>query len=238
MKKLMSLLLLSLALCSCSFGLTEQEKAKMLTYDITSENYDLFFDVQHKSVYNKTVIAPNFNKHLLYENVVFSFKHDYTLYSSATGTYEYSVNVDETGNGQIRNIDTSSAVKSDKFELASVEGKVSFKDDYTTFKKIEKVKRDSLHQEHIGAYYSAGKSPYIIRFKADLNFDETADTDAFYLIESVEVKFTAIVNNATKNFEYVLYPNLYGIAEIPTDDYLTSISNFTFKYTNGYYLAY
>ena len=59
------------------------------------------------------------------------------------------------------------------------------------------------------------------------------------MIESVNVKFTATVNNSIKNLEYDIHPNLYGIAEIPIDDEISSVlSNQSFKYTNAYYLAY
>lgn len=240
MKRIIPLLLLGIALCSCSGAPTEQEKKEKLSYNLTAENYELFFKVEHDRPNDKTKITPNYNKHINYNNVVFNFKNSYSITSSKTGTYNYSVNIDDTGNGQAKNIDTTSYTTSENFEFISVEGTVSFKNDYATFQQLEKTKRDAYHKEDIGVYYNLyGSTTYVIRFKADLNVSQTADTDAFYLIESVKVKFTATVNNATKNFEYDLHPDFFGIAEIPTDDQFSGgISNTSFKYTNAYYLAY
>ena len=240
MKKLLPLLVLSAVLCSCSGGLNEQEKKEKLNYKITSENYGLFFKVEHSLPNKKTTITPLYNKHISYKNVVFNFKTDYSITSSRTVTYNYSVTIDETGNGQASNIDTTSYTTSTDYQFVSVEGTVSFNEDYTTFDQIEKVKRDSLHKEDVGVYYNfSGSTQYKIVFKADLNVSETSDTDAFYLIESVKVKFKATVNNVAKEFEYVFYPNFYGIAEIPVEEKFDSLlENRSYSYTNGYYLAY
>ena len=239
MKKLIIFFFLGALLCSCSSELNEQNKQRMLTYNITSENYELFFNVEHNRTYKKTIVTPMFNKHINYESVIFNFKNSYSIMTSKTGTYNYSVNVDDTGNGETKNIDTNSSLTSSDCELISAGGIVSFKNDYTTYEKIEKIKRDAFHKESFGAYFNTyGKTSYALIFKADLNFSKTADTDAFYLIESVHVKFTATVNNSTKDFEYDLHPNFFGVAEIPTNDDFSNITNTSFTYTNGYYLAY
>ena len=171
-----------------------------------------------------------------------TFKDCHSLESLTIYGYNYSVNVDETGNGQASNIDITSYTTSTDYQFVSVEGVVSFNDDYTTFETIEKFNKNRNRKEDIGVYYNllgSTKSRYVIKFKVDSNVSETADTDAFFLIESVKVKFTATVNNSTKDFEYDLKPNFFGIAEIPTDDeFSSSITNTSFKYTNGYYLGY
>ena len=242
MKKLL-LLLTAFVLCSCSNqALTPEAQKEKLTYNLTAENYEKFFKVDHSLPNKKTTVSPLYNRHISYNNVVFNFKTDYSVTSSRTGTYNYSVNVDETGNGQASNIDITSYTTSTDYQFVSVEGVVSFNDDYTTFETIEKFNKNRNRKEDIGVYYNllgSTKSRYVIKFKVDSNVSETADTDAFFLIESVKVKFTATVNNSTKDFEYDLKPNFFGIAEIPTDDeFSSSITNTSFKYTNGYYLGY
>ena len=91
MKKSFGLAITSVLLFSCSGALTEQEKTKMFTHTLTPDNYETFFSIEHNSSYRKTIITPRFNKHLDYNNVVFSFKAD---------SYEYKVKIDETGNGE------------------------------------------------------------------------------------------------------------------------------------------
>ena len=241
MRKIIVLLLSCIALCSCSDS-QAKEKKEMLTYKITVENYSNFFNVNPYDAMYKVTVSPCFNKHLIYDNVVFNFK---TTYSEPTGagqskegTYDFSITLDETGNGQGVRYKGGSAT-STRVELVSVSGSASFKEDYTFFEQIDKVKRDSYHKEDIGVYYSlTSGSRYVLRFKSDLNFDNTPNTDAFYLIKSVNVKFTATVNNVSKSFEYNMHPNFCGVAEIPVEDNYNNISNFSFKYINGYYLTY
>lgn len=238
MKRLSALFLLSVVLCSCSDVLTEQEKKEKLVYTLTPENYGLFFKVEHDRPNQKTKITPNYNKHINYQNVVFAFKNNYTIMSSKMGTYDFSINVDETGNGQASNIDITSYTTSTDYQFVSVEGVVSFDDNYTTFEEIGKTKKP-FQKESIGVYYDFyGSTRYYLEFKVDSSVTETPDTDAFYLIESVKVKFTAMVNNSTKECEFDLRPSFCGVAQIPTDDEYKNITNKTYSYTNAFYVAY
>ena len=242
MKKLFALFLSCLAICSCSNGITEQKKKEMLNYNVTTENYAKFFKVSPYEGMYKVIISPYFNKHLTYENVVFNFRSTYSISTGAgqyqEETYDFSITVDKTGNGQGVRYKGGSA-SSIRVAILSVTGTASFKEDYTSFQQLNKVKRDLLHKEDIGVYFSlSSASSYTLRFKTDLNFSDSADTDAFYVIGSVKVKFTATVNNASKNFEYDMHPNFCGIAEIPIEENYSNIKDFSFKYTDAYYLVY
>ena len=230
MKKSFGLILTSVLLCSCSGTLTENEKHELFTNNLTCDNYETFFNVEHNSSFRKTIITPRFNKHFNYENVAFSYK---------TESYAYTVKIDETGKGEEKDTDKSytSALKHD---LVSVTGIVSFKDDYTSFQRIETMNRDPLHKEQLSVVYSfSGNTKYALSYRTDLNFKRTADTDAFYLIESVKIRFTATVNNSQKNFELEAHPDFFGDATIPVEgEFSGTLSNVSFQYVKGYYLAY
>ena len=222
MKKLMTLLLACAVFCSCASGLKPPSKST-LTEVITAENYKDFFNVTNVFSSKKTEVSPAFNKHIIYNNVILHFKTTGQSKSSygnnETVTYEFYVNIDEKGYGSATCLKSYDTLYGYSLEFVESQGTVSFADDYTTFDWIKNVKRDSSHKEDFGIYLNLyGGGTYVMRFKADYNFKETADTDAFYLIESVKVKFTATLNNSTKQFEYDMKPNLYGIAEIPTND--------------------
>ena len=242
MKKIITLLLASVALFSCASNIQPPSKSS-LTKAVTAENYETFFNVSSVFSSKKTEVRPTFNKHIKYINVVLHFKttgNSKTSYgNNQTITHDFYVYIDETGYGSATCLKSYDALYSYSIELVESQGTVSFAEDYTTFDWIENVKRDSAHKENFGVYLNLyGGGTYALRFKADYNIKETADTDAFYLIESVKVKFTATLNNSTKEFEFDMKPNLYGIAEITTNDEYSSISGFSFTYTNGYYLSY
>ncbi len=223
------------SICSCD----ARAKKELFNQNLTVENYQKFFKVEANSTYKKAIISPLYNKHLSYENVVFNFRNSYSLSSGNERTYDFSVFVDETGNGQEKSVDTGSYISSQKLTILSIEGVVSFKNDYSSFKQIKQVKRDYFHKEDLGVYLNlGGTTSYVLRFKADLNIEQTADTDAFYLIQSVKVKFKATLNNVERSYEYIMYPNLLGIADIPLEEQFSSVKDFSFTYKNGYYLTY
>ena len=250
MKKIIVTLMAGAVLCSCSSNVTPSKE--YLSYNISNDNYETFFRVEKNDTYKKINIEPRFNKHLDYKNVVFTFKstrYSETNYgvstlprSSVVETHTFSINIDSTGSGSNPFFKAGSEYPSGYYDVdfISAEGNVSFKEDYSTFKKIEDLNRDINHRENVGVYYNlSGGTTYVLRFKADLNFANTADTDAFYIIESVKVRFTATINNSTKECEYEFKPDFFGVAEIPTNDSFTgTFSNLSYKYTNGYYLAY
>lgn len=245
MKRLLIFAMTVLALCSCNNEtINFDSKPELPIYNLTAQNYDKFFVVQNNVTYRNTTITPRFNKHLNYKDVVFNFKTDYSIETSfhqyTESTYTFNLKVDETGNAEGKYVNTNTNLHSYKVELVSIEGVVSFSDGYSFFDKIEKASRDAYHKEDIGVYYNfSGSEKYKIIFKADLNVSETADTDAFYIIESVTIKFKTTVNNVSRDFEYTLYPNFYGIAEIPIEkDDNSILENQSFAYTNGYYLVY
>ena len=230
-KKVLGLILTSMLLGSCSGFVSEQDKKEMLTHNLTKENYETFFSVEHNLTYKKTVISPCFNKHLDYKDVVFEYKTD--------SSYQYKVKVDETGKGEAKdtNKEYSYALRHD---LVSIQGTVSFKDDYTSFQKIETLNRDINHKESASISYSlTGTTKYVLSFRTDLNFTKTADTDAFYLIDTVKIKFTTTVNNAQREMEVEAHPNFFGMASVPLEgEYSGGISNVSYEYIKGFYLAY
>ena len=240
MKELLPVILTLVCVSSCSNAGKEQEKKEMLSYTLTSENYEKFLSVEHNKTYRKTYITPYFSKHLSYENVVLKFKHSYTTMGNGdVKEYSFTINVDQTGNGEAKNIDSTDYLTSSQYTLLSIEGTASFKDDYTTYQQIEKLNRDSLHSESLVLYINlTSEAKYYLGFKADHNIKITTDTDAFYLIESVRVKFTATVNNVTKAYEYEFKPDFFGMAEMLTDDEYSNISKVSYSYKNGFYLCY
>lgn len=252
MKKLITLFFICSVLCSCSFNATSTPDIKDYSYKITAENYQTFFRSTRNNTYKKINVEPLFNKHLDYSNVVFVFESirysepNYAISINNRSVRErktINIRIDETGNGsESFTVDGGLTYSADYYDVVfvSVKGNVSFKEDYSMFKEIASLQRDNYHREDISVFYNtSGAEKWILRFKVDYNVSQTPDTDAFYLVESVKVKFKATVNNALKECEYEFQPDFFGTAEIKTNDtFNEAITNLSCEYTNGYYLAY
>ena len=232
MKKAAILPIIAILLSSCSMT----DKKELLKYTLTTENYSSFLRVEHSDSLSRTNVSPFFKKHISFEDVELNFRNNY----NSSKPYNYTVRADINGNGSEKNSNTRIYFSSDNtYELLSVSGSASFKDDYVTFEKLEKTNRGITHKESVSnTLVITGNTSYRLRFKVDSNFTESAETDAFFLIEKANVTFTATVNNSRKSYEFEIYPNFYGVYEIDSEVTYSDISDVSFKYTNAYYLAY
>lgn len=248
MKKLLFLIsILLVGLSGCSKTTKEAPK---LTYQITSENYDDFFKVEYDSPFRAISITPLFEKHFKYSDIKFSYKNDYvkkTGYSAFTYEYEnksysFDINLDSKGYGSVDYVPTQDkySIDSKTISLLSVSGNVSFIETGITIKNLKSFERDYLHQESLGVYYNSSSTyMYKLVFKVDLNFQKNYKTDAFYVIDSVNVKFKGIKNNVQKELEYTFHPNFFGIDEVLLEEDIDiSFGQKPYIYSNGFYVYY